>query len=167
MTTPTIQPVAKADAPSDFDFFMGSWTVLHRRLKARLAGSNEWIEFDGTSTAQPLLSGRANVDDNFLNFPEGPYRAVSLRSYDPERKLWSIWWLDSRTPGRLDPPVVGSFINGVGTFFADDEFEGRPIKVRFRWTDTDTERPHWEQAFSGDGGITWETNWLMDFTRKA
>jgi NIPSNAP len=26
--------------------------------------------------------------------------------------------------------------------------------------------PRWEQAFSVDGGKTWETNWIMDFTRE-
>jgi len=150
----------------DFDFFMGMWVIRHRRLKDRLAGCSEWVEFDGTASAQKLLAGQANVDDHVLEFPEGKYRAASLRCYDPTRKLWSIWWLDSRSPGQLDPPVVGKFDDGIGTFFAEDTFAGRPIRVRFRWTDTQSGAPHWEQAFSDDGGKTWETNWTMDFTRS-
>ena len=27
--------------------------------------------------------------------------------------------------------------------------------------------PEWEQAFSGDGGATWETNWTMRFQRTG
>ncbi len=156
---------AQQDGLHDFDFFMGKWKVQHRRLKERLAGSDEWVEFDGTSEVKKLLDGQANVDDNVLNLPQGIYRAVSLRSYDLENQLWSIWWLDGRSPGHLDPPVVGNFIDGVGTFFADDTLAGRPIRVRFRWTDTQSQSPHWEQAFSADNGSTWEINWHMDFTR--
>ena len=52
----------------------------------------------------------------------------------------------------------------VGVFEGEDTFEGRPIRVRFTWTGVTTETPHWEQAFSEDGGETWETNWVMDFT---
>jgi hypothetical protein len=25
--------------------------------------------------------------------------------------------------------------------------------------------PRWEQAFSTNVGVTWETNWIMEFTR--
>lgn len=151
----------------DFDFLIGNWRVHHRRLKQRLANSHDWLEFDGTCAAQKLLGGAANVDDNVLDLPDGSYRAASLRAYDPAKQQWSIWWLDSRNPGHLDPPVVGHFENSVGTFYADDSFQGKPIRVRFFWTKTTTATPHWEQAFSSDGGKTWETNWTMDFTKAG
>jgi hypothetical protein len=149
----------------DFDFIIGKWQVHHRRLKERLADNHEWIEFEGTCAAQKVLGGAANMDDNALDFPSGAFRAVSMRAYDPAKRQWSIWWLDSRTPGHLDPPVVGRFEGGIGTFYADDSFNGKPIRVRFFWTKTTTDTPHWEQAFSNDGGKTWETNWTMDFTK--
>jgi hypothetical protein len=149
---------------NDFDFFIGNWRVHHRRLKERLANSHEWIEFDGTSNAQKILGGLGNMDDNVLNLPGGAYRAVTFRTYDPAKKLWSIWWIDSRHPGPLDPPVIGRFENGVGTFYADDTFNRKPIRVRYLWTNLSA-TPRWEQAFSEDGGKTWETNWIMDFTR--
>src|SRR6267142_1146905 len=44
------------DPTHDFDLFFGSWRAQHRRLKARLANNNEWIEFDGTSTMQSRCS---------------------------------------------------------------------------------------------------------------
>ena len=148
-----------------FDWMFGRWTVQHRRLVARLAGSDEWQEFEGTSEAWPLLDHAGNVDDNWLDLPGDPYRAASLRSYDPQEDLWSIWWLDGRRPGVIDTPVVGRFEDGVGTFLADETFNGKPIRVRFIWSRIDTESPRWEQAFSPDGGQTWETNWEMDFAK--
>jgi hypothetical protein len=154
-----------SDGSRDFDFFIGKWNVRHRRLKARLAGSREWEEFGGTAELRTILGGSGNIDDNLLELPGGNYRAITLRSYDPATKTWAIWWLDGRNPHQLDVPMKGRFENGTGLFFADDVFEGKPIKVRFIWTAGTA--PRWEQAFSGDGGKTWETNWLMEFTRAA
>jgi len=150
---------------NDFDFLLGHWRVHHRRLAVRLAGCADWVEFGGTSHAQALMAGRANVDDNLLELPGQPYRATTLRSFDPMTGTWAIWWLDSRAPHHLDPPVVGAFADGVGTFYADDVLEGRPIRVRFVWSDITPGSCRWEQAFSADGGATWETNWIMTFTR--
>ena len=151
----------------DFDFLLGRWQVRHRRLRERLAGCDDWQLFDGSCSAQPLLGGHGNVDDNVLDLPGGAYRAVSLRSFDAGSGLWAIWWLDGRRPHALDAPVLGGFESGVGTFYADDVFDGRPIRVRFRWDDTTTAAPHWAQAFSTDGGAGWETNWTMTFARVA
>jgi len=77
----------------------------------------------------------------------------------------SIWWLDARNPSRLDPPVIGGFKDGIGTFVAEDTFNGRPILVRFLWSDITATSCRWEQAFSTDGGETWEVNWVMESTR--
>jgi hypothetical protein len=153
-------------ANGDFDFAVGKWRVHHRQLKARLAGSTEWREFDGTADFRSILGGLGCMDDNVLEHPDGAYRAVTLRAFDPKKKTWSIWWLDGRFPDRLDVPVVGTFEGDTGTFFADDTFEGKPIKVRFIWIRS-SPQPRWEQAFSPDGGKTWETNWVMSFTRAA
>jgi hypothetical protein len=150
----------------DFDFLAGHWQVRHRRLKERLAGSQEWVEFDGTCHGFPLMNGWANADDNVLEMPGGEYHAVTLRSYDQETGQWAIWWLDGRFPsGPLEPPVKGRFENGVGTFYADDTFNGKPIRIRFIWSRITPVSAHWEQAFSPDGGKTWETNWQMEFRR--
>jgi hypothetical protein len=154
-------------APTDFDFEIGDWTVRHRRLKERLAGCDEWVEFHGDSSTRKVLGGYGNVEDNRLEMPDGTYRAIAIRSFDAKARAWSIWWLDGRFPDRIDVPVVGRFVDGIGTFLADDVLAGRPIRIRFTWTATDPAHPRWEQAFSADGGATWETNWIMDFARRA
>jgi hypothetical protein len=158
----TIEP---GPAVHDFDFLPGTWRVHHRRLKERLAGNDEWEEFEGTMVAWPILDGAGNIDDNVLELPSGTYRAISLRSFDPATNKWSIWWLDGRSPGRLDPPVVGEFKDGIGTFFAPDTFKGRPIFVRFLWSNISATTARWEQSFSEDGGHTWEVNWVMESTK--
>jgi len=154
----------EATGVNDFDFLMGSWRIHHRRLKERLADNHEWIEFEGTCSMQKILGNAGNMDENVLDFPGAPYRAVTLRTYDATKEQWSIWWIDGRHPSHLDPPVVGGFKNGIGAFYADDMFKGKPIRIRFLWTNL-TAKPHWEQAFSDDGGKTWETNWTMEFVK--
>jgi hypothetical protein len=156
-----------SSAPTDFDFVIGNWFVKHRRLKERLANCTEWVEFDGEMSTQKILGGFGNIEDNILRLPEQDVRAIALRSYDRNTKNWSIWWLDGRFPGQIDVPVVGKFIDGVGTFFANDTFQEIPIIVSFVWRQIGVDLLRWEQAFSADEGKSWETNWTMDFHRQS
>jgi hypothetical protein len=150
----------------DFDFLIGRWQVHHRRLKERLANSHEWVEFEGTLSTRQLMDGWANMGDNVFKMPGGEVRGVSLRSYDPRTGQWAVWWLDGGNPsGNLDPPIKGKFENGVGTFYADDTLRGKTIRVRVTWSHITASSARWEQAFSPDGGKTWETNWVTEFRR--
>lgn len=159
-------PVASAatSARHDFDFLVGRWRIHHRRLNERLAHCDTWTTFEGSSHNRPLLGGLSNFDENVVGLPSGPYEAVSFRLFDAAADLWSIWWIDERFPA-LESPVKGRFEGGVGAFYSDDLFNGIPIRVRYLWLDALTANPRWEQAFSTDGGATWETNWTMVFER--
>ena len=158
MTTVDVKSGAR-----DFDFWMGSWKARNRMLRERFAGSDEWVEFESRVAARPLPGGLGN-EDLFCTDFDGGFVAMSFRFFAPETNLWSIYWADSRRPGALDPPVLGSFSGDCGYFLGEDTLDGRPILVRFVWTRVDTPTPRWEQAFSDDGGGAWETNWIMEFT---
>jgi hypothetical protein len=147
----------------DFDFWPGRWNVHNRRLRKRLAGSDEWEEFEATSVARPILGGLGN-EDEFRTDHDGGFIGMSFRFFDPATRQWSIYWADSRRSGLLDPPLFGSFSGDVGVFHGEDTFEDRPVRVRFTWSGVTTSTPRWEQAFSEDEGETWETNWVMEFT---
>jgi len=157
--------VAHATGQQSFDFLVGEWRVRHRRLPP---GAREWVEFEGTCSNRPLMNGRANVEEHVLNAPAGRYGAVGLRAFDPQAGEWSIWWLDGRYPaGPLDPPVRGHFEKGVGTFQSDYVDQGKPMRVRFTWSDITPASARWEQALSSDAGKTWQTNWIMEFQRVS
>jgi hypothetical protein len=143
----------------DFDFFHGRWHVANRKIADIPGRGTEWVEFEAESEAWPVLGGGANVD----TLRTADWEGLTLRQYDPEQDVWRIWWASSRAPGRLDPPLEGRFTGGHGVFFGDDVVGGREVKVRFDWTAGD--EPVWQQQFSYDGGNTWETNWIMRFTR--
>jgi hypothetical protein len=161
----SLQAAALPPGASDFDFLHGRWQVSHRRLAERLQGSSNWVSFGGTMHAKPILGGLGNFDENVIELPQGTYQACSLRLFDPLRSSWSIYWMDGRDP-KLDPPVQGGFKQGIGAFYGEDNFAGRPIRVRFLWSEITPRSARWEQAFSADAGATWEANWIMDFTRE-
>jgi hypothetical protein len=151
------------DGRRDFHFLYGRWAVAHRRLKQRGAGCRDWDEFTGTTFCQGLMGGLCNVDENDLG-DHG--HGLTFRSFDVERQRWSIYWVNAAS-GALEPPVHGRFEGGVGRFEGDDSCDGRPVKVAFLWEPASAGGARWSQAFSYDGGATWETNWVMTFTRSA
>jgi hypothetical protein len=146
----------------DFDYFVGGWTTKQHRLKERGVGSKEWEDFPAILCMTPYLGGLATVDELYM--PTKGWAGLTLRAFDLERRQWSIYWVSSAS-GRLDlPPVRGGFAGNHGEFYADDEVDHRPIRVRFLWTKIDHDHARWEQAFSYDNR-TWETNWIADFER--
>lgn len=153
------------DGRHDFDFLFGRWKIRNRRLRHPLTGSSEWYEFDSTSSESPLLGGLANLEQ--YDAPEtatGPIHAVALRLYDERSHQWSIYWSTAGS-GVFGVPTVGTFKDGVGSFFDREEYTGRPILLRFTWKQNGPSSCRWEQAFSADDGEIWEVNWIMDFTR--
>jgi hypothetical protein len=158
--------VAQQDAGArDFDFLFGSWHVANERLISRLTNSDQWERFDAAVDCEPLLGGLGNIDRFRAHWRAMDFEGSALRLFNPATGQWSIYWADN-VICRLLPPVVGSFVDGAGEFFGDDEHEGRPVFVRYRWSAITSESARWEQAFSEDRGETWETNWRMIFTRR-
>lgn len=165
LTTLATTGVARAADQSGlhgFDFEFGDWRVHHRVKRS----TGEWVEYDGTCTAHALMGGAGNVEEHTFNKPDGVTYGVALRAYDAKTGKWAIWWVDGRVPhGPLDPPTVGQFENGVGTFYWEGDFNGKRVRTRATWSQITATSAHWEQANSWDGGKTWEPNWIMEFQR--
>ncbi|SDX09719.1 hypothetical protein SAMN04515617_101146 [Collimonas sp. OK242] len=159
-----------SDGARDFDFVIGRWHTVNQRRLASLKDSNEWETFESTEEARRLPAGIGNYDDfRPINWRPG-FAAMSLRIFNPETKLWSIYWLDNKTggmdkTGSLQAPVVGKFIKGVGIFEGDDMWDDTPIRVRYKWSVLSADSATWEQSLSADGGKTWETNWIAHHSR--
>lgn len=158
-------PASSAQARGgDFAFQVGEWRVHHR---VKRAGQTDWQEFEGECSDRAAMGGLANVEDNIFYRPEGVSRGLALRTFDPATGEWAIWWIDGRNPhGALDPPMKGRFVAGVGTFYADGELNGKPVRTRFIWSQITATSAQWEQAYSFDAGRTWDTNWIMQFRRR-
>ena len=153
------------DGQHDFDFEFGSWTTELSRLVSPLSGSTEWAEYRGTSEVRPLWGGAANVVELDVEGPAGRIQAMSLRLYDPTSRQWSLHSASVRGGG-ISPPAVGRFRDGRGEFVSEETFDGRPIRVRFVVSDITPTSCRFEQAFSEDGGSSWELNWVAVDTRR-
>ncbi len=154
----------ETDGRNDFDFLIGTWKVHHRSLRERLKGSTTWDEFEGTMIDKKILDGLGNLDENLIYRETGPVHAITLRLFDPKSQEWSLYWAASMN-AILDVPMIGGFKDGRGEFYSQEMFEGRHIFSRFIWSKITESSCQWEQAFSADGGKTWETNWIMEFER--
>lgn len=162
-TSPQQAP-ARRDGQRDFDFEIGTWkTRLSRRLRP-LTGSNTWVEYEGTTVVRKVWDGRANLVELEVNGPAGRIEGLSLRLYNPESRQWSLNFSNS-AGGTLSEPVIGEFKNGRGEFYGQESLNGRAIFVRFVISDITPDSCRFEQAFSDDGGKTWEVNWVAIDTR--
>jgi hypothetical protein len=163
-SSPKTQGPAARDGQADFDFEIGTWRTHLRRLTNPLSGSTTWVEYDGTSMMRKVGGGPANIVELDVRGAAGRIEGFSLRLYNPQSRQWSLHY-SSRTSGTLEPPVVGGFSNGRGEFYGHDTLNDRAIRVRFVISDITPTSCHFEQAFSADGGRTWETNWIATDTR--
>lgn len=153
-------------AQHDFDFEIGTWNTHLKRLMRPLTGSTTWVEYQGTTVVRKVWDGRANLVELEVDGPAGHIQGLSLRIYNPDTRQWSLNFSNS-VVGTLSPPAIGEFKNGRGEFFNDDTLNGRPIRVRFVISDITPTSARFEQAFSEDGGKTWEVNWIATDTRTT
>jgi hypothetical protein len=150
----------------NFDFLIGKWTVINRRLKERLNNSTEWIEFPAEMETKEILNGLGSMDEMKTSYFGEEFVGLSVRMFSPKLEEWTIYWADTmHLDLKLREQVVGSFENGIGTFYGKDMFNGKELKLRFIWKKETLDTARWEQAYFDENTEEWETNWTMDFTK--
>jgi len=156
---------APRDGQHDFDFHIGAWKTHIRSLQRPLTGSTTWLEYDGTLVARKVWDGRAQLEELRA---EGSGRRIEdllLFLYNPQTGQWSLNPAASNE-GVMGPRLVGEFRNGRGEFYSvEPALRGRAVLVRQVWSDITPTSHRFEQAFSNDGGRTWEPNFIANLTR--
>jgi hypothetical protein len=163
------QAPSQRDGQHDFDFELGTWKIHLKKLMHPLTGSTTWVEFDGSSVTRKVWDGRSQLEEFETDSPGGGHiEGLTLRLYDPQTHQWSLYWATSKN-GAIGVPTTGQFKDGRGEFYDTEPSgpNGRSVLVRFIWSKTDTDSPHFEQSFSHDGGKTWEVNWITDQVRVS
>jgi hypothetical protein len=151
---------AERDGQHDFDFEIGTWKTQLSRLQHPLTGSTTWLKYEGTTVVRKVWNGRANLVELVADGPAGHFEGLSLRLYNPESRQWTLNFSGGKS-GVMSPPMIGAFKNGRGEFYAQEMFNGRAIFVRFVISNITPDSWRFEQAFSEDGGKSWEVNWIV------
>jgi hypothetical protein len=160
----TASPAALRDGQHDFDFSIGTWKTHITRLQKPLSGSTTWVKMEGTKTERKIWNGRAHLEEIEADGPTGHMEGLTLFLYNPKAHQWSQTFASSSN-GTLGNPIIGAFKDGRGEFFGQDTFNDKTILVRGIWSDITQDSHRFEQAFSEDGGKTWEPNFIALLTR--
>jgi hypothetical protein len=159
-------PASQTSSRHDFDYLVGNWNIRNRTLKEPLVGSDEWEEFDATQELRQVLLGQGNYDIFRAQLAGKPFEGLTVRLFDPQTRLWTIYWADSNA-GKLDGGKTGSFDGDEGDFFGREVVAGRDVIVRFHWDKRNARAPIYSRAFSADAGRTWEWNWYSYFSPRV
>ena len=157
---------AVRDGQHDFDFEIGSWKTHLWRLQRPLSHSRDWVEYRGDDGSAQSLERTRQPGGTRRYGPAGHIEALSLRLYNPQSGQWSLNFASSRG-GTMATPTIGEFRNGRGEFYNQETINDRTVLVRFIISDVKPDSCRFEQAFSDDGGKTWEVNWIALDTRTA
>ena len=154
------------DGQHDFDFGVGTFKTHIRRLVHPLSGSTTWVDVYGTVTVSKVWGGKAQLEELEAEGPNGHFEGMTLRLYGPDAHQWNLYWANS-DDGIVGTPVIGEFKDGVGYFYGQDSYNGRTILVRNVYSGISEDAYHFEQAFSDDGGKTWEPNFTAQLARLS
>ena len=156
---------SETSSKNDFDYLVGNWNIKNRTLKEQLTGSDEWDEFDATQEFRLVLLGLGNVDIFHAELDGKPFEGLTMRLFDPQTRLWTIYWADSKAV-KLDGGKVCSFHGDMGEFFGREVVGGKDVIVKFHWDKRNPKTPIYSRAFTADGGATWEWNWYSNFSPR-
>lgn len=156
---------SETSSKNDFDYLVGHWNIRNRVLKEPLSGSDAWDEFDATQEFRLTLLGLGNFDIFHAELGGKPFEGLTVRLFDPQTRLWTIYWADSNAV-KLDGGKVGSFHGDEGDFFGREVVAGKDVIVKFHWDKRNPNAPIYSRAFSADAGRTWQWNWYSSFTRR-
>ena len=156
---------SETSSKNDFDYLVGTWNIRNRTLKEQLAGSHEWDEFDATQECRLILLGLGNFDIFHAEIDGKPFEGLTVRLFDPQTRLWTIYWADSEAV-KLDSGKVGSFDGDVGEFFGREVVADKDVIVKFHWDKSNPKAPIYTRAFSADEGRSWEWNWYSSFSPR-
>ena len=159
-----IRPVQ--ETPNDFDFHVGTWKLHTARLLKPLSGATQWTEADGTVVFKKIWDGSANLSEIHTDYPTGAVDFLALRWYNPVARQWFLSFATA-ADGQLGTAMAGEFKDGRIDFYDQEPFHGKAILVRFSMWHGAKGQPMSEQAFSADGGKTWETNFRTEYTRVS
>jgi hypothetical protein len=145
-----------------FDFWLGEWNVNNRYVvqgRWRDIGQAEVEVF-------PAAGGCTIVElwDGMMGARR--VRGFSARTWDPADSAWKLV-LNWPQPGQPTfGTLSGRFRHGRGDFFTTPSAANPRSLTRYTFADISPDSFRWNDGTSGDSGLTWETQWIMEYSRR-
>lgn len=155
--TAPARPVPQG-SPGEFNFLHGEWRIAHRKRR-----DGVWDVFEGEATCWTILNGIGSVEE--LRIPARDFSGLGLRMLDVENHVWSDYWVNAKSGVVTAPGTTGGFINGEGVFISEYDDNGTTVLVRGLWDRITGLSHRWLQAYSRDAGVTWDDDWIMEWTK--
>lgn len=149
----------------DFDFWIGEWDVLNRN---RPEAEGRWYDTGmATDRIYPIAGGCGIAEhwrgDAYGEFIEG----FSLRAFNPNSGQWDmalLWPSDGQPRFGV---LGGAFRHNRGEFFSRGLTPaGDTTVTRFTFSDITPDAVRWQDGTSVNGGLSWTSTWIMEFTRR-
>jgi len=159
--TPCPAPEAR-----QFDFWIGEWNVRNRQSPPANPGA--WYETgNATDRVYPVVHGCAIIEHWRGTTFQGFVTGFSVRAWNADSGQWDLvlLWPSPEQPrfGELH----GAFSHGRGEFLAR---RGTPTGdttiTRFSFADITPTALRWQSENSNDGGASWSSTWIMEFSRR-
>ena len=160
----TLPPACDEPEARAFDFWVGEWNVLNRWR----AESGEWVDA-GRATNQVfhVLDGCAVVELWDGRLGTNHFRGFSVRAWEPATEEWVLVLNWPRPGGSTFSTLRGAFRHGRGDFHRESvNADGDTVLTRYTFSDIAPASLRWNDGTSLDGGRTWATQWIMEFTRR-
>lgn len=155
----------RAPAYRQFDFWLGEWDVVNRQRRPE--GTAWGVTGRATDRVYAVAGGCGIVEHWRGGTAPGYVVGYSLRAWNPGKQKWDLVLLWPRPEQPRFFSLDGSFRHGRGDFFRSaTDPQGHPVEIRFTFSDVTANSLRWNDGTSRDGGMTWSTTWIMEFTRR-
>lgn len=154
----TTEVAALPPEARQFDFWVGEWDVVNRLRNA----DGTWEESRSRAQIRSVLDGRVIVEHWNGRVRKGPTIGFSARTFDPDLGRWVLLLNWPGTAAGSFGSLQGNFRHGRGEFLSGQA----PNLTRYTFCDTTATSLRWDSAVTKDGGASWATNWIMEWTRR-
>lgn len=149
-----------------FDFWIGKWNVNNHFLQDDHTWKDEGSAVDYVYS---VLDGKG-----IMEFWDGTGRngkiieGFSLRYFNKKDNEWELALNWPQKDNGFFFFLKGSFRHRRGEFnLSFTNSKGQYTMSRYTFSDISKNSLRWNDGTSTDSGMTWRTNWIMEFTRES
>ena len=153
------------DGLHDVDFNLGKWHTSIRRYADPFSAPSHFASLEGTVTVRPVWNGKALLEEIEADGPNGHWQGLTLFLYNPQSGQWSQNYANAAQGHFEAAATIGEQRGRDIELYSTDTAGGRAILVKGLWSEIEPDSHRYTEAYSDDGGRTWQTAFDARLTR--